>query len=139
MEVEKMITELVYSAEAARTSAYSPYSGVTVGAALLCKSGNMYLGANIENSSYGATICAERVAFSKAVNAGERDFAAIAIAGGERGKEVTTSFEPCGICRQFMAEFCDKDFKIAVVTADGYELYTLEQLLPYSFGKDKLQ
>ena len=77
---------LLALAEEARAASYSPYSGITVGAALMTKEGKIYKGANIENASYSPTICAERVAFFKAISEGEREFIAIAIAGGESGK-----------------------------------------------------
>lgn len=135
---ERIYEELAYSAEAARTSAYSPYSGVTVGAALLTSSGNMYLGANIENASYGATICAERVAIFKAINAGDRELCAIAIAGAKAGEAVSTPFPPCGACRQVMAEFGSPDMKVIVVNSEGYDVFTLGELLPFGFGGDNL-
>lgn len=116
--------------------AYAPYSDCCVGAALLCASGKVYTGANIENASFGATICAERVAFSAAVHAGERDFVGIAVAATKNGELVV--FPPCGICRQTMAEFCKEDFYVLTVTDDGFEKYTLSELLPFSFTGDKL-
>lgn len=127
--------ELSFSAEAARALAYSPYSSITVGAALLGKSGRVYLGANIENASYSATICAERSAFFKAITEGEREFVAIAIAGGKAGEEISSVFPPCGACRQVMAEFCDKDFKIVLSRPEGYDVYSLGEILPLGFGK----
>ena len=114
--------------------AYAPYSGYKVGAALLCKDGSIYQGCNIENAAYGPTNCAERTAFFKAVYDGKREFSAIAVCGGKDGV-VTGAFPPCGVCRQVMREFCDTDFVIYMVGAEGYEAVTLEQLLPYSFSK----
>ena len=91
--------------------AYAPYSGFQVGAALLAESGAVYLGCNIENSSYSPTICAERTAFAKAVSEGERAFIAIAVVGGKEG--TCSGFcPPCGVCRQVMREFCFDDFRI---------------------------
>lgn len=117
----------------ALNNSYSPYSNCKVGAALLCNNGKIYTGCNIENASFSPTICAERVAFSKAISEGERNFEAIAVAGEKEG--VITAFSPCGVCRQVMAEFCDKDFKIFVVTGENtFDEYTLEQLLPNSFN-----
>lgn len=129
---------LIDEAMRAREAAYCPYSGFAVGAALLTKSGKVYLGANIENASYTPTVCAERVAFFKAVSEGERDFEAIAIAGAKRGEEPQGLFPPCGVCRQVMAEFCSGDFK--VILADGGEgtVLNLAEILPYGFGKDNL-
>ena len=131
--------ELIGIALAAREKTYSVYSGVAVGCALLTKSGKVYIGANVENASYGATVCAERVAFCSAVIEGERDFSKIAIAGGLWGKRPTEPFYPCGICRQFMSEFCDKNFEIIISNGTGYEKYTLGELLPHDFGGDKLK
>ena len=121
-------------AKEAMQRAYAPYSGYKVGAALLCKDGSIYQGCNIENAAYGPTNCAERTAFFKAIYDGKREFAAIAVCGGKDGV-VTGSFPPCGVCRQVMREFCDTDFVIYMIHADGYETVTLEQLLPYSFSK----
>ena len=125
--------ELYLRATAAREASYCPYSGISVGAALLCASGKVYTGANIENSAFSPTVCAERVAFFTAIHDGERDFVAIAVAGGERGKAPKPSFPPCGVCRQVMSEFCTKDFKI--IFSDG-EAVTLKELLPHGFDKD---
>ena len=114
--------------------AYAPYSGYKVGAALLCKDGTVYLGCNIENASYTPTNCAERTAFFKAVSDGHRSFSAIAVCGGRDGI-ITGAFPPCGVCRQVMREFCDDDFSVYLVSADGqYEKLTLTQLLPHSFS-----
>lgn len=124
---------LVDQAIAAMEKAYAPYSGYKVGAALLCADGTVYGGCNIENGSYGATNCAERTAFFRAVFDGHRDFTAIAVCGGKDGI-LEGEFPPCGICRQVMREFCDDDFKIYLVGKDGvYQERTLAQLLPDSF------
>ena len=130
--------ELLEVAEHARDSAYAPYSGVSVGAALLCASGKVYTGANIENASYTPTVCAERTAIFKAVLDGERSFTAIAVAGGRMGEASRDGFYPCGVCRQVMAEFADPDLAIITTLGDGYECHTLSELLPASFTKDKL-
>lgn len=123
------------AAESAK-AAYSPYSGFKVGAALLCTDGTVYTGCNIENSAYSATVCAERVAFFKAVSDGKTEFEAIAVAGG-KDAVIDGICPPCGVCRQVMAEFCDsKRFKVLLVKKDGFEEYSLEELLPLSFGKD---
>lgn len=129
---------LALSAMAARASAYSPYSGVTVGAALLCGSGKMYLGSNVENASFSLTECAERVAIFKAVSEGERDFTAIAIAGGKAGEEIAGAFPPCGACRQVLAEFCRPDFKVILATGEDFAVYELSELLPHGFDKEFL-
>lgn len=131
--------ELCRLAVEAREKAYAPYSGYLVGAALLAKSGEVYLGSNIENAAYTPTVCAERTAFFKAVSEGETEFFAIAVAGGN-GDKVGGAFPPCGVCRQVMAEFCDGDFKILTVTGDGmFEEYTLTELLPLAFSPKKLE
>ena len=113
---------------------YSPYSGFTVGAALLCADGSVYEGCNIENASYSPTVCAERTAFFKAVYDGHRDFSALAVCGGKQG-HITGFFPPCGVCRQVMGEFCGPDFKIYLIgPEDSFKEVTLSQLLPYSFS-----
>lgn len=129
--------ELILKAVEASKSSYSPYSGFRVGAALLCKDGSIYLGTNIENSSYSATICAERVAFFKAVSEGKRDFKAIAIVGGKENVGETLC-PPCGACRQVMSEFCDGDFLVLLPKKDGFEEYRLSELLPLSFSDENL-
>ena len=132
--------ELVNLAIEAREHAYVPYSNFAVGAALLTKEGKVYQGCNIENSSYGATNCAERTAFFTAVYQGGRNFEAIAIVGGKAGEPVHELCAPCGICRQVMREFCKDDFKIFLSKGDGTVLETtLTQLLPLSFSKEDLE
>ena len=120
-------------------NSYVPYSGFHVAAALLCRDGKVYTGVNIENASYPATVCAERSAIFRAVNEGEREFEAIVICGGKDGT-VTDYCPPCGICRQVMREFCDPEkFKIILAKSEeDYLEYSLEQLLPLSFGPDHL-
>ncbi|MBE6916615.1 MAG: cytidine deaminase [Ruminococcaceae bacterium] len=120
-------------AKEAMSRAYAPYSGYYVGAALLCSDGTVYQGCNIENASFSPTNCAERTAFFKAIYDGHRDFEAIAICGGKEGK-ITGLFPPCGVCRQVMREFCRDDFKVYMITPEGYELKTLTELLPSSFS-----
>ena len=118
---------------------YSPYSNFEVGSALLTASGEIYTGANIENAAFSPTLCAERVAFANAIHSGNTEFKAIAIAGFKRGESEGHTF-PCGMCRQTMAEFVDKDFKIYIAkNKEGeYTEHTFEELLPYSFGKADL-
>ena len=130
--------ELIALAVEARKQSYSPYSGFRVGAALLGKSGKIYLGCNVENAAYTPTNCAERTAVFKAVSEGERDFSAIAIVGG-MGEELAEFCAPCGICRQVLAEFCDGDFPVVLGTPNNYKVYTLAELLPFSFGKSDLK
>ncbi len=117
----------------AMDGAYAPYSGYKVGAALLCADGKVYTGCNIEHASYPPTVCAERTAFFKAVSDGCREFTAIAICGGKDGV-ITGLFPPCGVCRQVMREFCGDDFKVYMITPEGYEERTLAALLPDSFS-----
>ena len=122
----------MHSAQKARENSYSPYSHFRVGAALLTKSGKVYTGCNVENAGFSATNCAERTAIFKAVSEGERDFEAIAIIGGRDG-ETSAFCAPCGVCRQVIAEFCNKDFKIILGNEENYKIYTLETLLPFAF------
>jgi len=129
------VKELIHSALDARKMSYAPYSGYAVGAALLTDGGKVYQGVNIENASYGATNCAERTAFFKAVSEGERSFKAIAIVGGLIGEEPVDYAYPCGVCRQVMQEFTDNDFCVIVAkSVSDYQLYKLDELLPYGFG-----
>lgn len=125
-------------AEMARVKAYAPYSGFYVGAALLTASGKVYTGCNIENAAFSPTNCAERTAFFKAVSDGERSFAVIAVVGGQKDTlaEICT---PCGVCRQVMAEFCDKDFEIVLGNSEKFEIYHFSELLPHSFSKKDIQ
>ena len=117
--------------------AYVPYSHFPVGAALLCRDGTVFTGCNIENAAYGATVCAERTAFFKAVSDGRRDFRAIAVVGGKDGVDACT---PCGVCRQVMAEFCDcENFEIICNTEHGLHSFRLKELLPGSFGPANLK
>ena len=116
----------------ATNKSYSPYSSCKVGAALLSADGEIFTGCNIENASFSPTICAERVAFAKAVSEGATKFKAIAIAA-KKG-ETLSVFTPCGVCRQVMSEFCEPDFTILVVTGeDSFDEYTLADMLPHSF------
>ena len=126
--MDKIYEDLYKTACEQRKFSYSPYSGFAVGAALLCESGEIFCGVNIENSSFSLTNCAERTAIFKAVSQGEKKFTAIAIAGG-KGDDISQPCYPCGACRQVMSEFCNKDFKI--ILSD--RIYTLGELLPYGF------
>ena len=129
--MDRVTNEKLYEiAEEARSNAYAPFSKFHVGAALLTADGKVYTGVNIENSSYGATICAERTAFAKAISEGERKFLKIAISAGD------VESTPCGICRQFMYEFAPE---IEVITkADGaLRIRKLCQLLPDGFVLDQ--
>ena len=131
---EKM---LLQEARAAQAGSYSPYSNVKVGAALLLADGTIMRGANVENASYGLTVCAERNAIFAAVNQhGKQKFKAIAVSvqlpGGSAGA-TPAQLSPCGACRQVMAEFMDND---ALVIVDGSRTYTLGELLPDAFRLD---
>lgn len=124
---------LVDRALLAREMSYAPYSGFAVGAALLTRDGKIYTGANIENASFTPTVCAERVAIFSAVHAGERDFSAIAIVGGEKGAPVSRFCPPCGVCRQVISEFCDPDMPVILYDGDSMREYSLGELLPARF------
>lgn len=133
--------KLIEMAIEARMLAYAPYSHFQVGAALLAEDGNVYQGCNIENASYPAGHCAERTAFSNAVVHGQRKFVAIAIVGGAEGASELDYCAPCGICRQLMREFCaPESFEIVLArTQEDYKVYTLQELLPESFGPQNLR
>ena len=132
-----MIPELVKSALDARNHAYAPYSRYKVGAALLASDGRIYQGCNVENASYGATNCAERTAFFKAVSEGIRRFGAIAIAGGPEGEPITEYAYPCGICRQFLAEFFEEDGSIILYNGETDKEISFWNELPNAFtGKN---
>ena len=123
------LTRLLAAARAARRHAYAPYSKFRVGAALLTADGKIVTGSNVENASYGLTICAERVAVTKAISDGHRKFQALAIAAP------SALPTPCGACRQVLAEFGDD---LIVVCADSRrrataQFYRLEELLPAGF------
>ena len=138
--VEEDKKELIRAALAARENAYAPYSDYAVGAALMTSDGRIFTGCNIENASYGATNCAERTAFFKAVSEGCREFAAIAITGGKVGELPTEFAYPCGLCRQVMGEFCKGDFRIFVaVGTEDYREFGLEELLPCGFSGEQIQ
>ena len=112
----------------AREYSYSPYSKYRVGAALLCRSGKIFRGCNIENSAYPVTVCAERTAIFSAVASGEKDFIAIAVAGSSE------HCVPCGSCLQVMSEFCTAEFPvISVDSEDKYYIHKLGELLPFMF------
>ncbi len=125
---------------AARSRAYTPYSHFAVGAALLCTDGTVYTGCNIENAAFTPTVCAERVAFFKAVADGRRHFTAIAVAGAPAGEEPEKPCAPCGVCRQVMAEFCRPDaFRVLLGTSpEDIRAYPLSELLPLAFSGEML-
>ena len=133
--MEEMRIELARAALEARKHAYCPYSHFAVGAAVLVKSGKIYTGCNIENATQGPGVCAERAALYKAVSEGEREFAAIAVAGGPEGQESDGFCPPCGVCRQALAEFCAGEMPVILVKSlEETEVYRLEELFPLAFS-----
>ena len=131
---DKQYKELIATAKVARGGSYSPFSHFAVGAALLTADGKVYTGSNVENSSYSATMCAERVAFFHAVAEGERSFTAVAVVGGAAGAESVDECQPCAVCLQVMAEFCDADFEIITEDGEGgYNVYRFTDLLTKPF------
>ena len=125
---------LLSAAERAAGSAYAPYSRYRVGAALLTASGKVVTGCNVENASYGLTICAERAAVARAVSDGDRDIRALAVVACG-----TAPPYPCGACRQVLAEFCAADTPVFVASAGNlaaYEQFALGELLSHGFGMD---
>ncbi|THV06493.1 cytidine deaminase [Dendrothele bispora CBS 962.96] len=150
---------LIKAAFEARAFSYSPYSKFRVGAALLAADGSIIKGANIENASYGGTICAERTAIVKAASEGKRSFAGLAVV-----TDVSSTISPCGMCRQVLREFCALDMPILLVPSDypkpdnpdfdsgktasggvgkmtkgGVKATTMGELLPDSFGPEHLE
>lgn len=129
---EKTVARLIRAARAVQERAYAPYSHFRVGAALLGEDGTVYTGCNVENASYGLTICAERNAIFHAVACGCRHFTALLITGDS--KDLTA---PCGACRQVMAEFSIPEIILARPD-DSYETFTLQQLLPLTFDESSM-
>lgn len=128
------VAELARAALEARNRSYCPYSGFAVGAALLAKDGTVFKGCNIENASYTPTNCAERTAIFKAVSEGYREFEAIAVAGGRKGKAPADFCAPCGVCLQVMSEFCTPEFPVYLVKAENeIKSVQLKDLLPMKF------
>ena len=136
-----MYENLVEMAIEARKLSYAPYSKFKVGAALLGTNGIVYKGCNVENASYSATNCAERTAVFSAVSEGQREFEAIAIVGGHTDASQLEFCAPCGVCRQVLREFCDpKTFEVILAkSVNDYKVFTLEELLPMSFGPENLK
>ena len=127
--------ELLARARAAANRAYVPYSQFPVGAAVLAADGSIHTGCNVENASYGLTICAERVALTGAVSCGHREIVAVAVSAPKVPR--TT---PCGACRQFLNEFrpASSDMVIILDDGDSGEPFLLEELLPQAFGPRNL-
>ena len=128
--------ELINLAKQASKNSYSPYSHFKVGAALLCSDGTVFTGCNVENASFGATNCAERTAVFSAVANGYRHFSKIAIVGSSDG-EFKSPTPPCGICRQVLIEFCDKDFQILLFDGNEIIKLSLGEAFPYPFKEKK--
>lgn len=125
MDPEKLIA----IAREVQQNSYSPYSGFKVGAVLLTTKGNIYAGVNVENASYGLTICAERAAITAAVAAGEKNFSSLTVVGENKGYTY-----PCGACLQVMAEF-SPDMRVMVTDGENhYEEFFLGDLLPQLFS-----
>ncbi len=136
------INNLICEAINSRKKSYTPYSKFKVGAALITQDNEIYGGFNIECAAYSVCNCAERTAIFRAVFEGQRQFKAIAVVGGkELEEDEFSSFcPPCGVCRQMLREFCNpKEFKIILAKKiSEYKIYTLEELLPESFGPENL-
>ena len=122
-------SEIINLALISRKFSYAPYSKLRVGSAILTKSGKIYTGANIESASFSLTICAERVAYSKAISMGEKNITAIAISCNK----IEYPF-PCGACRQFMSEFGEQTDVILVKSKKKYKVFKLNELLPEYFS-----
>ena len=122
----------INEAKKVRLSSYSPYSNFQVGACLKCKDGSIYTGCNVDNDGI-QSICAERVAFTKAISEGKREFDYIVIVGAPRGQEANEKCVPCGYCRQFISEFVDENFKVIVINNGEAIEYKITDLLPNSF------
>jgi len=123
--MDAQFDDLIRSALKVRLQAYAPYSKFAVGAAVQCKSGALFAGSNIENISYGLTICAERIAIGSAVAAGEREFVAIAVVA-----DTIDPIVPCGACRQFLAEFCPDLVIVSATVGGNRKIDKLSRLLP---------
>ena len=129
---DEIAQELVSRAITARQLAYVPYSNFPVGAALLTRTGKIYTGCNVENASYGLTVCAERIAIWKAVSEGDTEFEALAVATNIGGS-------PCGACRQVMAEFA-LDMPVLISDLSGQSTaISVAELLPLAFTPQHLQ
>ena len=131
---------LIQMAFEARENSVCPYSSFAVGAALLCRDGEVYSGCNIECGAFSATMCAERTAIFKAVSEGVRDFRAIAVVGGKIEDDNLNYCPPCGVCRQVIVEFCNQqDFEIVIAkSVDDYVVYKIDRLLPEAFTDSML-
>lgn len=132
---ESEILKLIEKAEKARAVSFSPYSHFSVGAAILCRSGEIFTGCNIESEVFSPSICAERTALFKALSEGEKEFLAIAVVGGKSdGGKIQEFCPPCGVCRQILSEFCNEEsFTVILYNGKNYRLFKLSDLLPEGF------
>ena len=131
-DLEYNLAELLKVAAQAQKTAYAPYSHFPVGAALLASDGTIYAGCNVENASYGLTICAERNAIAHALLCGAKQFTAVAVV-------TENGVTPCGACRQVLAEFGPQMTVIVADTSGHRRIYSLAELLPDAFGPNHLQ
>nr|CAH7756579.1 unnamed protein product [Callosobruchus chinensis] len=127
--IDSKAQNLIREATEVRSFAYCPYSNFQVGAAVLCTDGTVYKGCNVENNSFTVGVCAERVAYVKAISEGKRNFSAVAVVAFQ--EDSFTS--PCGACRQFMSEFGDIKVYIAKPTQKDVLVTSISELLPYMF------
>ncbi len=136
--MKQIIEDLIEKALHAREKAYVPYSHFKVGCAVLCEDNQIFTGCNIENASYPAGLCAERVAIFKAVSEGVKKLKLIVVVGGK--EKISKYCYPCGMCRQVMREFANpKELKIVVAKSKNeYKEYILEELFPEGFGPESL-
>jgi cytidine deaminase len=131
--VNKEFKNLIKEAEKARKRAYTPYSKFQVGAAVLCADSKIFTGCNIENASFGLTVCAERIAIFKAISEGSTKFKAIAVVG-----DIAKPCSPCGACRQVISEFGEDIYVIMANLKGNIEIKKIKELLPEAFGKNDL-
>lgn len=132
-----VFADLFAAGSAARENAYAPYSNFKVGAAVLCEDGTIYAGANVENAAYPQGQCAEASALGAMATAGRRRIVAVVVVGGEKDDGILCA--PCGGCRQRIREFATEDTPICICGPEGLRrAFTIEQLLPFSFGPDNL-
>jgi cytidine deaminase len=126
--------DLLTHAAQARENAYAPYSNYRVGAAVLGKSGKVYAGCNVENASYGLTICAERAAIFTAISEGEREFEVLAVV-------TSNGVTPCGACRQVYSEFAKPEAQVIISDTHGHvhKVFTISELLSDGFTPDQLK
>ncbi len=139
IEERTLFSHLAVKALEAREQAYAPYSRFRVGAALFTEEGEVVTGCNVENASYGCSICAERTAMVKAISMGHKRILYAAVAGGP-DQGLTRFCPPCGLCRQFLREFSlpHQSKWILAESSTSYRVYDMEALLPESFGPDQL-